>query len=162
MNFDGITYRMADTGDVELLSRTRLEFFTGYNNDIPEDKKELIYTDCLAYFDKSIKDGSFAAYLAFDGDKLAATSGVTFYNTPPRASGPGLTAYISNMYTKPEYRCRGIATRLFDLTASEARRRGCGKAVLYATDMGKPIYEKYGFYVPENYMEFRFEEVKTT
>ena len=154
---DGITFRIAGVGDVELLSRTRLEFFMGFGEDIPEEKKSEIYTGSLEYFGKSLKDGSFLAYLAFDGDRLAATSGVTFYTTPPRASGPGLNAYISNMYTRPEYRGRGIATRLFDMTAGEAQRRGCGKAMLYATDMGKPIYEKYGFYIPENYMEYKFE-----
>ena len=61
------------------------------------------------------------------------------------------------MFTKPEYRGKGIATRLFEMTVAEAQKRGCGKVVLHATDMGRPIYEKFGFFVPNGAMEYYFE-----
>jgi len=154
-----ITCRQATTADLELLARTRVEFMADAHPDMTESLKCEMYLQNRAYLEESLHDGSFTAYLAFDGDDLAGTSGVNFYKTPPNPPNPtGKTAYISNMYSKPAYRGRGIATRLFALTMDEAKRRGCGKVILHATDMGRPIYEKYGFFVPKGAMEYYYKE----
>ena len=152
------TYRVALISDLELLTRTRVEFFANIHKDMTDTQKAEIYSCNKAYFEETLKDNTFTAYLAFDGGMLVATSGVNFYKTPPNPKNPtGKTAYISNMFTKPEYRGKGIATRLFEMTVAEAQKRGCGKVVLHATDMGRPIYEKFGFFIPNGAMEYYFE-----
>ena len=50
-----------------------------------------------------------------------------------------------NMYTHPEYRRKGIALHMLDLLVKEARQAGIGFISLEATEMGRPLYEKYGF-----------------
>lgn len=65
----------------------------------------------------------------------------------------GRKAYIMNMYTRPEYRRRGIAYHTLDLLVKEIRRRGILSISLEATDMGRPLYEKYGFLPMEHEME---------
>lgn len=65
----------------------------------------------------------------------------------------GRKAYIMNMYTRPEYRRRGIAYHTLDLLVKEIRRRGITSISLEATDMGRPLYEKYGFLPMEHEME---------
>jgi GNAT superfamily N-acetyltransferase len=155
MNND-ITYREATLADVELLTAMRVEFFRDRDIAAIADSVEsgMMYTRNHEYFAETLSDGTFTAFLAFDGDAPIATSGVNFYKTPPNPFNPsGKTAYISNMYTKPEYRGKGIATRLFAMTMDEVKKRGCGKAVLHATSLGRPIYEKYGFFVPDRAME---------
>ena len=52
-------------------------------------------------------------------------------------------AYIMNMYTVPEYRRRGIAYQTLDKLVKEAKERGISAISLEATDMGRPLYEKY-------------------
>ena len=154
-----ITYRLAGVADLELLTQTRLEFLEEGGSGLNDSQKAEMYAQNRAYFDETLRDGSFAAYLAFDGEQLAATSGISFYSTPPNTKNTtGKTAYIANMFTKPEYRGRGIATRLFDMAVKEARRRGCGKVALSATDMGRPIYNKYGFFTPKGAMEYFFDK----
>jgi GNAT superfamily N-acetyltransferase len=152
-----VTYRKAVLKDLELLSETRVEFITTRYKDMADQKKSELYANTKAYFTKTLEDGSFVAFLAFEGDRLAATSGVNFYQNPPNASNiSGITAYVSNMYTKPEFRGRGIATRLLSLVTAEARERGCGKATLVATEMGRPIYQKFGFTAADNVMDYYF------
>lgn len=154
-----LSYRLATIDDLELLTQTRVEFFADIHKDLTDEQKVEIYNYNKAYFEETLSDDTFAAYLAFDGEQLVATSGVNFYRTPPNPGNKtGRTAYISNMFTKPAYRGKGIATHLFDMTVAEARKRGCGKIVLHATDAGRPIYEKYGFFVPNGAMEYYFKE----
>lgn len=58
------------------------------------------------------------------------------------------------MFTYPEYRGQGIATKLFDMCVGAARMAGCHEITLHATHMGKPIYEKYGFKCSEDAMSY--------
>ena len=58
-----------------------------------------------------------------------------------------------NMYTAPEYRRRGIAFHTLDLLVKAAKEQGVSQIALEATDMGRPLYEKYGFVNMEDEME---------
>lgn len=58
-----------------------------------------------------------------------------------------------NMYTKPEYRRKGIALKTLNLLVEDAKNRGITAISLEATDMGRPLYEKYGFVKMKDEME---------
>ncbi len=58
-----------------------------------------------------------------------------------------------NMYTKPEYRRKGIALKTLNLLVEDAKSRGITAISLEATDMGRPLYEKYGFLKMKDEME---------
>lgn len=62
-------------------------------------------------------------------------------------------AYIMNMYTAPEYRRQGIAFQTLDLLVKDAKEQGVLQIALEATDMGRPLYERYGFVKMEDEME---------
>ena len=65
----------------------------------------------------------------------------------------GWKAYIMNMYVRPAYRRRGIATRILDLLVKDARDRGINCVTLEATEAGRPLYQKYGFIPMKHEME---------
>ena len=58
-----------------------------------------------------------------------------------------------NMYTAPAYRRQGIAYKTLDLLVKNAKSRGITAISLEATDMGRSLYEKYGFVKMNNEME---------
>ena len=60
---------------------------------------------------------------------------------------------IMNMYTRPEYRRRGIAYHMLDLLVRDAADRGIDAISLEATRMGRSLYEKYGFVKMNDEME---------
>lgn len=60
---------------------------------------------------------------------------------------------IMNMYTNPEYRRKGIAYQTLDMLVKDAKRKGISAISLEATDMGRPLYQKYGFVKMNNEME---------
>jgi GNAT superfamily N-acetyltransferase len=156
---NAISYRAATIDDIELLARTRVTFLAAVTENMTDDQKAEQYACNKAYFEEAFANDVFAAFLAFDGEKLAGTSGVNFYKVPPNMGNKsGNVAYISNMYTDPEYRNRGIALQLFTMTVEVAKKRGCGKVGLHATHMGRPVYIKYGFTDPENVLEYSFDE----
>ena len=54
-------------------------------------------------------------------------------------------AYDTNMYTRPDYRRRGIARRVLELLTAEAEMRQIDAVMLEATAAGRPLYEAFGF-----------------
>jgi ribosomal protein S18 acetylase RimI-like enzyme len=90
----------------------------------------------------------------YDNEVFIGAGGVSFYQVMPTFHNPsGRKAYIMNMYTSPEYRRQGIAVHTLDLLVKDAKKIGVSQIGLEATDMGQPLYEKYGFTKLENEME---------
>jgi len=141
-----ITYRTATPADAQALARMRCAFLMDANDLDSEAQLGEMELVLLAYFATALADDSFVAWLALDGEKLVATSGLTFSLVPPNYSNQsGKVAYIMNMYTLPDYRRQGIAAELLKRTIEEAKSRGYSKITLHATDMGRPLYKKFGF-----------------
>ena len=61
--------------------------------------------------------------------------------------------YIMNMYTNPEDRRLGIAYKTLDMLIRDTKSKGITAISLEATDMGRPLYEKYGFVKKNDEME---------
>ena len=102
-----------------------------------------------------INEGTLITWLACDATIIIGTCGLTFFNaTPSPTNVTGKQGYITNMYTHPAYRGRGIGTKLFKLTVDEATAHNCGRLVLYKTKMAEGIYKKFGFEEVSGYMTY--------
>lgn len=139
-------YCKAGPEDLELLVRTRIQVLLAANQ-LPEGTDmTAVETASRDYYRAALADGSHAAWLVFDGDTWIGAGGVSFYRIMPTYHNPsGRRAYLMNIYTRPDYRRRGIARHMVDLLVGEARQRGITAISLEATDMGRPLYEAYGF-----------------
>lgn len=108
------------------------------------------------YYLKHLKDGTFVSWLAADGQRIVATSGISFIERPPYYSNPsGKIGILSSMYTLKEYRRKGIARKLLDMVIKEARDYGCGAVQITASDMGVLLYSSYGFKKHHNFMQYK-------
>lgn len=150
-----ITYRKALVEDAQALAKIRMEFLRLHYLYV-EEKRTEIETACKDFFKTAIGNNSFAAWIALDGENIVATSGVSFYVLPPSfRCVDGKTAYITNVFTLPQYRNLGIATELLKKVVAEAKGMGYNKVTLHSTAIARPIYEKYGFTEILGYMELR-------
>ena len=147
-------YRRATIKDLDELVRTRIEVLRAANKlDESVDMSE-VERQSKDYYEKALTDGSHTAYLVYDGDKFVGAGGVSYFRVMPTYHNPsGEKAYIMNMYTAPEYRRKGIAFKTLDLLVRAAKERNVKAISLEATDMGRPLYEKYGFVKMNDEME---------
>ena len=142
--------RPANTNDIPVLVELRKRQLTDEGEGVPPDRQ------LVNYFTAALTDGSLAAWVAEEEGEVVAIGAVCFFTLPPTFSNPaGRVAYITNMYTRKEYRRRGIATALLGLTIAEAKARGCGVVRLHASQAGKSIYSKAGFIDSEGYMALK-------
>ena len=62
------------------------------------------------YYERHMADGTFASWIAVDGESIIATSGMSFVEKPPYFGCPSVRiGLLSCMFTDPAYRRRGIA-----------------------------------------------------
>ncbi len=151
-----LNYKKAVLEDIEMLTETRITVLRAANqlsDDVDmSDVKEQSYL----YYQKALSEDRHVAYLVFDGNEFVGAGGINFFQVMPTFHNPtGKKAYIMNMYTKPEYRRKGIAYKTLDLLVAEAKVRNINAILLEATDMGKPLYEKYGFVKMNDEMELQ-------
>ena len=107
------------------------------------------------YYARHMADGTFVSWLAVEGGRIIATSGLSIVEKPPYFSCPsGRIGLLSSMFTEPEYRRRGIARALLSRIVNEARRRGCGAVQITASDMGVLLYGDFGFVKNGNFMQY--------
>lgn len=148
-----LIYKKASLHDIEILTDSRIEVLRAANELDSSLMMPELSQYSRQYYEKALAEGSHIAYLVFDNDILAGTGGVSFYTVMPTYHNPtGHKAYIMNMYTKPEYRRMGIAYETLDLLVSACKSRGISHISLEATEMGRPLYKKYGFIKMEDEM----------
>jgi|LSQX01.2.fsa_nt_gb GNAT superfamily N-acetyltransferase len=148
-----ICYRRAETKDIDDLVLMRLQFIKEVQHVEDSDKDDVLEEELMKFFNAMMPDDGFIAWVADENGKIISTSGLCFYTLAPSYKNmSGKVAYIQNMYTLPEYRGRGIAKVLFDKVLTEAKKLGYKKISLHATEMGRLIYEKFGFNNVENEM----------
>lgn len=149
-----LEYRKATLGDLEILTKTRIQVLRAANKLNSDVDMSEVENESTKYYYTALKNGSHTAYLVFDGEEFVGAGGISYYSVMPTYHNPtGKKGYIMNMYTDPQYRRQGIATRTLDLLIQDAKKKGVFHISLEATDMGRMLYEKYGFVSMGNEME---------
>lgn len=149
-------YKKATIADIDELVRTRIIVLRAANNLSDDVDMSVVEKESYEYYKRALETGEHIAYLVYDKENFIGAGGVSFYQVMPTYHNPtGRKAYIMNMYTAPEYRRQGIAINTLDLLVKDARRQGVTQIALEATDMGRPLYEKYGFVKMEDEMELQ-------
>lgn len=149
-----LIYKRATLEDINTLVETRIEVLRAANKLCADTDMGEVERQSYLYYQKALSDGSHIAYLVFDESGCIGTGGVSFFQVMPTYHNPsGKKAYIMNMYTNPKYRRKGSAYKTLDMLIKEIKSKGISSISLEATDMGRPLYEKYGFVKMNSEME---------
>ena len=147
-------YKKATIDDIEELVRTRIIVLRAANKLSDDVDMSVVEKESYTYYKRALEAGEHIAYLVYDNGTFIGAGGVSFYQVMPTYHNPrGKKAYIMNMYTSPEYRRQGIAFHTLDLLVKDAKEQGVSQIALEATDMGRPLYEEYGFVKMQDEME---------
>lgn len=148
-------YRRAALQDIDELVAVRIEMRNECESPEGIDQtqfRENTYT----YYRRHMANDNYVSWVAVENGRIISVSGICFYEVPPTyANLSGLVAYVMSVYTKPEYRRRGISQALFAELLKEAKQKGCTEITLGASDMGRPMYEKFGFTSAKDAMKLR-------
>lgn len=135
-------FRQARGDDLEVVLKARIELVSllGPIPDMPA-----FCESSRRYLLKHLGGHDLIVALAIDNGLLAACAMAYIYDGPPSRSNCDKNARLVNVFTRPQYRRRGLATQLIRLIEEELPRRGVKTLLLEYTDEGLPLYQRLGF-----------------
>lgn len=100
-----------------------------------------------AWLAPRLEDGRYFGFVAEDEGAVIAGIGLVLLDWPPHPLHPATMqrGYILNVFVEPAYHGRGLALELMLRAEEEFRTRGVTYAVLHASALGRPVYEKLGW-----------------
>lgn len=99
------------------------------------------WQDWLKRVEEGQQDGSITTFIALEAGEPVATASFDLEDLPAR---PDLSPWLASVYTRPEYRGRGIAGLLVGRVEQEAQARGFDRIYLHTTDQ-EGFYAKRGW-----------------
>lgn len=143
-------FRKATINDIETLMELRKKQLV----DEGIEPSINIDMELKEFFHKKLQEGSLIQWVVEDNQEIIACGAVVFYEFPPSYTNKsGKKAYITNMYTKEDYRGQGIATSLLTKLVEEVKNAGITKIWLGASKMGRPVYKRFGFKETDEWLE---------
>ncbi len=122
------------------LHESLIIFYRSFNRAIPPDlnKQEQLLLNLI--------DNNISKFqVAEENGKIIGLGGIFFF---------GDVCFIGYMAVLPEVRRKGLGTNIFNNLIKIGKMKGCKTFLLYASELGQPIYHKYGFrskYVTSEY-----------
>lgn len=101
-------YRIATVNDIDALVKLRKAQLVD-EGIVPNQD---IDNELINFFEKKLNDNSLIEWLRVKDNNIIVTASIIFYDFPPTYTNKiGVKGYITNMYTKPEYRI--VALQLY-------------------------------------------------
>ena len=113
------------------LYESLIVLYRSFNRTIPPDLKnqEKLLTSLINH--------GIANFLVVEEDgKIIGLGGIFFF---------GDICSIGYMAVLPEVRYKGLGTNIFRNLVKKGKLKGCKTFMLYASELGEPIYQKFGF-----------------
>ena len=143
-----IEIRAAAEADIPALVRLRLAYFAEEFGQIEAETEKKIIASLPRYFAAHLGKDCFCWVAGETGDiEPHACVILCIHEKPANPSFPnGRDSVVLGVYTEPEYRGKGCATRLMQALLEAADNElHLDRVTLSASEMGRPIYEKLGF-----------------
>ena len=153
-----VKIRRATLRDLDVLVHQRHGMWVdmGVGNNEQVERQDRVYR---RWARSRLKTGALLGWVAeISGGTVVAGATMWLRPTVPRPGMKLLTQpYLLSMYTEPEWRGRGLATRIVDEAAEWVRKNGYRELLLHGSRMGRRIYLRRGF---ERTWEMRLELAK--
>jgi ribosomal protein S18 acetylase RimI-like enzyme len=151
------TTRRATARDAATLAELRDELFRELDPAAAARAPAGFAALCASEFAALVAGDGARAWLAqaADGASVGTAVLLLFPRLPTPALPPAREGYLLNVYTRPAWRGRGVASALVAAAVADARALGLARIRLHATAEGQPVYAAAGFRPRTDEMELR-------
>ena len=141
--------------DIESLMAIRLEMLCEVND---LDKDYEFSTELKNCAREYFLSGNQTTLLAKESGENIGCASINYITIMPTFNHPtGKRAFLMSVYTKEEYRRRGIALKMVEMLIAEAKEKDCTEIILDATEAGRPLYKALGFVESDETMCLRLK-----
>ncbi len=151
-------YRLAKKDDIEQLIKMRWDFTL---EDYPEMGEGVTFSafaeECSGFLEQAIDNGQWFIWVAEDHEKIVSHIYVELIQKVPR---PGRVTnpfvYMTNVYTVPCYRGKGIGSQLLSRVNEWAKDQKYEFIIVWPSDTSIEFYSRNGYAHCKEPMERQF------
>jgi GNAT superfamily N-acetyltransferase len=142
-----LTFRLATRDDIHALADLRWLLKTGDEEASDTEERSRFIDAFMEFLSESFFDGRFVHWIAeTDGQIVAVMSVGRVPKLPSLKANERYWGYLTNCYTSPAYRDKGIGTQLLATVKQWAKNQQYEFLAVWPSDRSYPFYERSGFH----------------
>lgn len=154
-----MNYRIANESDFEQLANLRWDFRMESGEEKAAMKRKYFVEQCVEFFEQKSKGDYHFYWIAEKDGEIISQAFVHIIDMIPRPCKiDDQFGYITNDYTKPEYRNQGIGSKLLDKVIKWAKGEDLELLIVYPSERAIPFYERAGFESENEVMELTLRD----
>jgi GNAT superfamily N-acetyltransferase len=151
-----ITYRIAESKDIAQLAKLRWDFRNESGDESPAVSFEDFSRFYANFFKQGLESGNRVHWLAEMDGEIIATIVVQKIDMVPRPCKlKDQFGYITDNYTKPAYRHRGIGSVVINKVKEWATEQDLELLIAWPSEGAMTFYKRAGFYAENDILELR-------
>lgn len=141
-----LTIGQATVADISALEQLRMDYLKEDFGELMDEQKQMLLAEIDPYLRWHLGTGLMVFVARDDEAGIVSCAWLLLIEKPPSPRFPhGRTGTLFNVYTVPEFRRRGLASKVMDALIEDARIRHLDLLELNATEDGYPFYRSLGF-----------------
>ncbi|WP_225229305.1 GNAT family N-acetyltransferase [Paenibacillus gallinarum] len=153
--------RTANKEDIDQLIRLRWDYTMEYDVEgkLKNENYDIFYNECRAFLLNIFQSRKWYVWIAEEDGIIVSNIYIELIHKVPR---PGRItnpfAYMTNVYTKPDYRGKGIGSNLISQINDWAKESKYEFIIVWPSDEGVDFYKRNGYQHCKEPMENMFSE----
>lgn len=147
-------YRKANKEDISQLAKMRWEFQLEDGDTIPLYPEEAFLIRCSAFIETGMQDGKWIFWVAEENKEIIAHIALHIVeNLPKPQIFTNSWGYLTNSYTKKNWRNKGIGSDLIQYLIEEAKKANVETMIVWPSEHSFSYYKRAGFTKDNDIME---------
>lgn len=152
-------YRLADKEDAPQLVQMRWDFQMEEREIDPKYDRQAFFEECSEFVEAGISSNDWACWVAEENGDIVSHIYVRRIRKIPKPKRSwDEIGYVTNVYTKPQYRGKGIGKHLMEKVKEWAVECDLELLIVWPSERAVPFYEREGFSVKNEIMELILRE----
>jgi GNAT superfamily N-acetyltransferase len=152
-------FRVATDRDLTQLAELRWDFRGENGTERPVVSREKFIEVCKVFLKRGLESGYHTYWIAEQAGEIISQVFVHRIELVPRPCKiQDQFGYITNNYTKPAYRNKGIGSELMRRVKRWARDEDLELLIVYPSEEAVTFYERTGFCADNDVMELKLRE----
>lgn len=147
--------RLAEAKDIKQLIRMRWDFTIEYDESKKYESFDDFERECHSFLENALKSNQWFIWVVEDNEKIASHIYIELIQKVPR---PGRItypfAYMTNVYTVPEYRNKGVGSKLLSSINKWIKDNHYEFVIVWPSDEAINYYKKNGYVHSTEPMEY--------